>query len=65
MSLEDVIAIALAVAAAAWLVRGWWRGAMQPPCAPRGDLPAGADGFVASDALAPLPPPSRPTGCRV
>ena len=64
MSLEDAIAIALALAAAVWLVRGWWRGAVTPSCAPRGDLPAGADGFVPSEGIAPLPSRSRPTGSR-
>ena len=46
MWIEDAIAIALALAAAAWLVRGWWRGAVSPPCAPRENLPAGADGLI-------------------
>ena len=65
MSLEDAIAIALALAAAVWLVRGWWRGAMEPPCAPRRDLPAGADGFVPCDGIAPPTAPSRSAGSGV
>lgn len=53
MPADDIAAIAIAVAAAAWLVRGWMRSLTSPPCGAGRDLPAGADGFVPLDGLAP------------
>ena len=61
MSLQDVAAITLAVAAALWLLRGWWRGIAAPPCGPPPGAPPGADGFVPFDRIAPPPGPPRAT----
>ncbi|MFM7250414.1 MAG: hypothetical protein ACKO5R_10980 [Planctomycetaceae bacterium] len=55
MPADDIAAIAIAVAAAAWLVRGWMRSLTAPPCGAGRDVPAGADGFVPLDGLAPPP----------
>ena len=42
MPADDIAAIAIAVAAAAWLVRGWMRSLTAPPCGAGRDVPAGA-----------------------
>ena len=55
MFADDLAAIAIAVAAAAWLARRWMRSVAAPPCGAGRDLPAGADGFVPLDGLAPPP----------
>lgn len=62
--MQDVIAIAVAVAAGLWLVRTLWRQLAAPACG-KADAPAGADGFVSLDRLAdtarvrPGPPPAE------
>jgi len=43
--MQDAIAIAVAVAAAAWLARSLWRQLAAPSCG-KAAPPAGADGFV-------------------
>jgi len=55
MALEDLAAITLAIAAGAWLVRRWWRGALAPACGQGAAPPGEGDGFVSIDALAPPP----------
>jgi len=70
MNPQDIAAIALAVAAAAWLARRVTKRLAAPPCGAVRDLPAGADGFVPLDGLAtppahggarhPVPPASPP-----
>ena len=54
MDLQDVVAILVAVAAAAWLARTLLRSAVSPACGPRADLPPGADGFVPCEGLGPV-----------
>lgn len=49
--MQDLIAIAVAVAAGLWLVRTLWRQLVRPSCG-QADAPPGADGFVPLDALA-------------
>jgi len=44
--MQDAIAIAIAIAAALWLGRTFWRQLQAPACGPPRDLPPGADGFV-------------------
>lgn len=60
MRLDDAIAIGLALAAAAWLVRRSVARRAAPCCDRGGDLPAGADGFVPLGRIAP-PLPGRGT----
>ena len=48
--MQDVIAIAVAVAAGLWLVRTFWRQLAAPACG-KADTPAGTDGFVSLDDL--------------
>lgn len=63
MMLQDVVAIAVATAAAAWLLRSLRRDVLSPRCGPGADLPGDADGFVPIDGLAPPPErrmPDRP-----
>ena len=48
--MQDVIAIAVAVAAGVWLVRTLWRQLSVPACG-KADTPAGTDGFVPLDDL--------------
>jgi len=43
--MQDAIAIAVAVAAGAWLVRTFWRQLFAPSCGMT-QKPGGADGFV-------------------
>jgi len=49
--MQDLIAIAVAVAAGLWLVRTLWRQLIRPSCGKAG-TPPGTDGFVPLDALA-------------
>jgi hypothetical protein len=48
--MQDVLAIAVAVAAACWLAWSLGRRLVAPPCRPP-DAPGGGDGFVPLDAL--------------
>jgi hypothetical protein len=48
--MQDLIAIAVAVAAGLWLVRTLWRQIARPSCG-QADTPPGSDGFVPLDAL--------------
>jgi len=48
--MQDVIAIAVAVAAGLWLVRTLWRQVWRPSCG-KADTPPGTDGFVPLDNL--------------
>lgn len=57
--MQDVIAIAVAVAAAAWLVRTFWLRLAAPSCG-KPDLPPGADGFVPLGDLNRPADPARP-----
>jgi hypothetical protein len=57
--MQDVIAIAVAVAAGAWLVRTLWCQLAAPSCG-KPDAPAGADGFVPLDSLAGKKKSGRP-----
>ena len=44
--MQDLIAIAIAIATALWLGRALTRQFFAPPCQPPAAGPAGADGFV-------------------
>jgi hypothetical protein len=59
--MQDLVAIAVAVAAGAWIVRTLWRQLAAPACG-RPEAPPGADGFVPLDDLKARPPknPGRP-----
>ena len=48
--MQDAVAIAVAVAAGAWIVRTLWRQLAAPSCG-KADTPAGADGFVPLEQL--------------
>jgi hypothetical protein len=48
--MQDLIAIAVAVAAGLWLVRTLWRQVARPSCG-KADTPPGTDGFVPLDQL--------------
>ncbi|MFM8378085.1 MAG: hypothetical protein ACKOB1_02045 [Planctomycetia bacterium] len=48
--MQDVIAIAISIAAGLWLVRTLWRQMAAPSCG-KTDTPPGADGFVPLDDL--------------
>lgn len=48
--MQDVIAIAVAVAAGLWLARTLWRQLQRPSCG-KADTPPGTDGFVPLDDL--------------
>jgi len=50
VTMQDVVAIAVACVAAAWLVRTFARQFFAPPCSPPSGSPDG-DGFVPLDAL--------------
>jgi len=52
--MQDLVAIAVAVAAGAWIVRTLWRQLAAPACS-RSDAPRGADGFVPLDDLTARP----------
>lgn len=49
--MQDIIAIAIAVAAGIWLVRSLWRQMLAPSCG-QATNPDGPDGFVPLDELA-------------
>jgi hypothetical protein len=51
--MQDAIAIAVAVAAAAWLAWSLVRRCFAPPCRPPQAAPGNADGFVPLDRLIP------------
>jgi hypothetical protein len=57
--MQDVIAIAVAVAAGLWLVRTLWRQLAAPSCG-KADTPAGTDGFVPLDDLRSAKKSGRP-----
>jgi hypothetical protein len=48
--MQDLIAIAVAVAAGLWLVRTLWRQLARPSCG-KAETPPGTDGFVPLDQL--------------
>ena len=48
--MQDLIAIAVAVAAGLWLVRTLWRQVARPSCG-KADTPPGTDAFVPLDQL--------------
>ena len=48
--MQDLIAIAVAVAAGLWLVRTLWRQLARPSCG-KAETPPGTDGFVSLDQL--------------
>jgi hypothetical protein len=59
---QDLVAIAVAVAAGLWLVRTLWRQLVAPSCG-KAETPPGTDGFVPLDALAsPRKNSGRPEG---
>jgi hypothetical protein len=51
--MQDAIAIAVSLLAAAWLARSLLRRLFAPPCRPPNAAPPGTDGFVALDQLTP------------
>jgi hypothetical protein len=55
--LQDGIVIAVAVAAAVWMVRSLVGRLLSPSCAPPPGIPPGQDGFVPLEGIAP--PPGR------
>ena len=57
--MQDVITIAVAVAAGLWLARTLWRQLGRPACGPA-DTPPGADGFVPLDDLTGIKKSGRP-----
>jgi hypothetical protein len=59
--MQDLIAIAVAVAAGLWLVRTLWRQMVRPSCG-KADTPPGTDGFVSLDDLARPKKSGRPCG---
>ncbi len=48
--MQDLIAIAVALAAGLWLVRTLWRQLARPSCG-KAETPPGTDGFVPLDQL--------------
>jgi hypothetical protein len=48
--MQDLIAIAVAVAAGLWLMRTLWRQMVRPSCG-KAETPPGTDGFVPLDHL--------------
>ncbi len=50
--MQDAIAIAIAIAAGAWLARALVRRFFAAPCRPPAAGPAGTDGFVPLEKLA-------------
>lgn len=54
--MQDIVALAVSIAAAAWLVRTVARGFLSPPCRP--PEPGGADGFVPLEAIIMRPRPT-------
>ena len=62
MIMQDVIAVAVALAAGLWLARTLWRRLAAPACG-KAETPPGADGFVPLDALSrPGNDSGRPAG---
>lgn len=57
--MQDVIAIAVSLAAAVWLARSLWRRFFAAPCQPPSAGPAGSDGFIPIETL--TPPRRRPS----
>ena len=57
--MQDLIAIAVAVAAGMWLVRALWRQLVRPSCG-KADTPPGSDGFVPLDTLSQPKKQGRP-----
>lgn len=57
--MQDALAIAIAIAAGAWLVRTLWRQIAAPSCG-RADTPPGTDGFVPLDDLTRTKNSGRP-----
>jgi hypothetical protein len=55
---QDLVAIAVAVAAGVWLVRTLWRQVARPSCG-KAATPPGADGFVPLDDLTRTKKPGR------
>ena len=49
--MQDFIAVAITLAAAAWLARTLLKRLRAPPCRPPSAGPAGTDGFVSIDDL--------------
>lgn len=49
--MQDAIAIAIAIAATAWLARSLVKRFFAPPCRPPDGGPAGSDGFIPLDRL--------------
>ncbi len=62
MIVQDLIAIAVAIAAGLWLARTLWRQLAAPSCG-KAETPPGTDGFVPLDALSrPGNDSGRPKG---
>jgi hypothetical protein len=57
--MQDLIAIAVAVAAGMWLVRALWRQLVRPSCG-KADTPPGSEGFVPLDTLSQPKKQGRP-----
>jgi len=57
--MQDVIAIAISIAAGLWLVRTLWRQIAAPSCG-KADSPPGTDGFVPLDDLTSAKKSGRP-----
>jgi hypothetical protein len=57
--MQDLIAIAVAVAAGLWLVRTFWLQLAAPSCG-KTDSPPGTDGFVPLDDLTVTKKSGRP-----
>lgn len=49
--MQDAVAIAVAIAAAVWLIRTLARQLLTPGCGPPPAGPAGSDGFVPLESL--------------
>jgi hypothetical protein len=60
---QDILALAIAAIAAAWLARTLARRLVAPPCRPPA-APGGGDGFVPLDALARPRAPAAGRGPR-
>ena len=61
-AIQDVVAIAVAAAAVAWLARGFRRSLARPGCGRNASPPTGgADGFVPIDRLSPPEKPRKTT----
>jgi len=50
-TLQNLIALTVAAAAAIWLARSLWRRLWAPPCAGPAEGPQGSDGFVPGGEL--------------